>query len=171
VHKAYKDDLASLEKMLPLITVILLTLTPFLELRASIPYGLLATSIPSFIVVLVAVVTNVLLGWLLYSVIGFFVELFLRMKWFRRLWSKIIIKPRRKIERYVDRYGELGVALFIGIPLPGSGVYSAALGSYVLGVSKKKFFVATLIGVSIAAVLVWLIVLLGGGLFSWVLKT
>jgi uncharacterized membrane protein len=50
----------------------------------------------------------------------------------------------------VDKYGELGVAVFIGVPLPGTGVYSGALGSYLLGLNRRKFMIANIRGVVIA---------------------
>jgi len=68
----------------------------------------------------------------------------------------------------------MGVAIFIGIPLPGSGVYTGALGSYLLGVQKKKFMVANAIGVLIAAVAVTglsLLILKGAvGKESWLVR-
>lgn len=154
-----------------LLTVILWTLAPFLELRASIPWGLLFTSLHPAIVILAAVVMNIILGWLIYWLLDPFVKFFLKVSWINTLWKKIIVRPRKKIQGYVDRYGELGVAIFIGIPLPGSGVYTAALGSYLLGVSQKKFMIATVIGVCIAAFLVSLVVLSGNEVFSWVVKS
>ena len=66
----------------------------------------------------------------------------------------------------MQKYGPIGVALFIAVPLPGTGSYAAALGSYVLGLDKKKFAWANLIGVTIAGILVTLITLTGKGLFE-----
>jgi uncharacterized membrane protein len=60
----------------------------------------------------------------------------------------------------------LGVAIFIGIPLPGTGVYAAALGSNLIGLSYKKFIIADIIGVLIAGIIVTIITLSGRGLFT-----
>ena len=54
----------------------------------------------------------------------------------------------------------LGVAVFIGIPLPGSGVYTGAFGAYLLGLDRRKFAVANVIGVLIAATAVTALCLL-----------
>ena len=94
--------------------------------------------------------------------------------WFdHKIWP-VLEKTRHKIHPYVERYGELGVAVFIGIPLPGSGVYTGALGAYLLGVDRKKFSVANVIGVLIAATAVTLICLLilkgAVGENSWIAK-
>jgi len=67
------------------------------------------------------------------------------------------VRTQKNIQKYVDKYGELGVALFIGVPLPGSGVYSGALGAYVIGLKLKKFIIADIIGVLIAGTIVTII--------------
>ena len=70
----------------------------------------------------------------------------------------------------MDRWGEIGVAIFIGIPLPGSGVITGALGSYAIGLKKRKFFVANVIGVLIAATIVTAVTLTGSELFRFMIK-
>ena len=60
--------------------------------------------------------------------------------------------------------------MFIGIPLPGSGVYSGALGSYLIGLKYKKFIIANIVGVVIAGIIVTLVVLSGNGIFSLFVK-
>ena len=78
------------------------------------------------------------------------------------MYNKYVEKTQKKIHKYVEKYGTLGVAIFIGIPLPGSGVYSGAIGSYVLGLSYKKFILAAILGVLIAGIIVTIVTLIGG---------
>ncbi len=153
-----------------LLIIILLTIIPGFELRASIPYGLLSSRINWFLVIIFSVFINIVIGIIVYYLLSLLVDFMLRFSLFKKFYSRIIIKPRKKIKKYVDKWGEIGIALFIGIPLPGSGVYTAALGAYVLGISKKDFFKATIIGVIIAGFLVSLITLSGNSFFEWVVK-
>ena len=60
--------------------------------------------------------------------------------------------------------------MFIGVPLPGSGVYSGALAAYLLGFRKRDFFLAAVIGVLIAGTIVLLVSLLGNGAWNIFLK-
>lgn len=139
-----------------------ITLIPALELRASIPWGVfkMGDDISWPAVVAVCAVTNILLGWIIFWVLGPVFTLLRRWKWFdARIWP-ILDKTQHRIHPYVEKYGELGVAVFIGIPLPGSGVYTGALGSYLLGLERKKFAVANVIGVLIAATAVTCLCLL-----------
>ena len=66
------------------------------------------------------------------------------------------------------------MAVFIGIPLPGSGVYTGALGAYLLGVDRRKFSVANVLGVLIAGAAVTAVCLLilhgAVGENSWIAK-
>ncbi|MBW3015092.1 small multi-drug export protein [Candidatus Woesearchaeota archaeon] len=151
----------------PLLAMVLITLIPALELRASIPYGILATDYHWTSVFLICVITNILLGPLIYFLLDKIINLFFFIKPFERLYHKSIDRAQRKLEPYVNKYGILGVSIFIGIPLPGSGSYTGALGSYVLGLGYKRFFIANVIGVLIAAVVVTIVVLTGNELFSF----
>lgn len=146
----------------------LVTLIPALELRASIPYGILGNSTwgitPGLmswpVVVLVCVVVNILLGMLVFALLRPALAYFERFGWFNRYFSRYLNRARKRLKPYVDRYGELGVALFIGIPLPGSGVYTGAVGAFLLGLDRKKFHIANAIGVCIAATAVTAVTLL-----------
>ncbi len=152
-----------------LLTVV--TLIPALELRASIPCGILPIPIPFLgikindfmswpVAVLICVVVNIILGWFVFLVMGPFFTFVRKWGWFnRRIWPTLE-KTQHKIHPYVEKYGELGVAVFIGIPLPGSGVYTGAFGAYLLGLGRRKFAIANVIGVLIAGAAVTALCLL-----------
>jgi len=154
-----------------IINLIWITLLPFLELRASIPYGILFTSLKWYWVFIICVITNILLApilWLFLKYILFFV---LKIRFIKRLYIKTITKVHRKVHHYIDRYGTLGLAIFIGIPLPGSGVYSGALAAYILGFKFKDYLIASIIGVLIAATIVTIVVVTGDQVFMhWFVK-
>jgi uncharacterized membrane protein len=154
-----------------LLMLILLTFAPFLELRASIPYGIFKTNLHWTTVFLICVIVNILLAPILYVFLNKFIHLFLRIKAIDKVYQKYVEKTQKKIHKYVEKYGELGVAIFIGIPLPGSGVYSGALGSYLLGLSYKKFLIAAVIGVLIAGIIVTIISLTGAGALGIFIKS
>lgn len=144
------------------VLIVLLTLAPFLELRASIPYGLWETDEPWFVVVALAIVVNIVLGPVVYFLLDKLLHIALRIRWINRFWDHTIVKTQKKIHPLVEKYGVLGLGLFIGVPLPGSGVYSGAFGGYVLGFTKKEFYIATVVGVLIAGAAVTAIAILVG---------
>jgi uncharacterized membrane protein len=142
---------------------------PFLELRASIPYGILNTDLNWIAVFLICVITNILLAPIVYFLLDKVVHLFFFIKPFKKIYDYYIIKTQKKIHKYVEKYGEIGVALFIAVPLPGSGVYSGALASYILGLSYKDFIKAAVIGVLIAGVIVTAISISGNEAFKFLI--
>lgn len=145
-----------------ILILIAVTLIPTLELRASIPWGffLLADKLTWSVVVLVCIIANIILGWIVFAIMGPVFEMLRKWGWFEKNIWPILEKTQHKIQPYVEKYGELGVALFIGIPLPMSGVYTGAFGAYLLGVDKRKFAIANVIGVLIAAAAVTTLCLL-----------
>jgi uncharacterized membrane protein len=148
-----------------IIWVILLTLIPALELRASIPYGIIV-GLPWPIVLITALITNFLLGIIIFFLIDKIIKVCIFIKPLEKIYNKVINRAQRKIHKVVEKYGIIGVAIFIGIPLPGSGVYTGALGSYLIGLDFKQFWKACLYGVLIAGILVTIIMLLGQGAWT-----
>jgi len=153
-----------------ILVLILITLIPTLELRASIPYGILRADIHWWVVVLVCVVTNIVLGPLVYLFLDKAMGQLLRFQWLNGIYGKTVTRTQRRIQKSVDRYGEMGVALFIGIPLPGTGSYSGALGAYLLGLGYRRFIIANVIGVLMAASIVTAVVLSGVEAFRVLIK-
>ncbi len=156
--------------------LILVTLIPAFELRASIPLGILNNSVKLpfglnihgfgmnwLLVFFICVVTNIFLGMLVYVVLNRSVNYFSKFRIFNYFYHRKVKKTQRKIKPLVNKYGLFGIAIFISIPLPGSGSYTGALAAYILGMSYRKFILANFMGVIIAGIIVTLISL---GLFN-----
>jgi uncharacterized membrane protein len=153
-----------------IVILVLMTLLPFLELRASVPWGILVLGMNLWVVFAVCVVANILLAPLIWLFINYIMQLFLKIKAISRLYDKIVVKTQKKVKPYVEKYGKLGLALFIGIPLPGSGVYSGGLGAYLLGFKFKDYMIASVIGVLIAGILVLIASVSGLEIFKLFIK-
>ena len=125
--------------MNPILTIILLTLVPALELRTSIPYGILVSQMNWLTVFLICVITNAILGPVVFIIIDKFIHVFLRIKHLERMWDKTVERTQRRIHKYIEKYGILGLSIFIGIPLPGSGSYTGAIAAYLLGFKLNRF--------------------------------
>jgi uncharacterized membrane protein len=152
------------------IVLILITLIPTLELRASIPYGILRADMNWSAVFVVCTATNIVLGPLVYLFVDKAIGSLLRFEWIDRIYARTVTRTQRRIQRSVDRYGWMGVALFIGVPLPGTGSYSGALGAYLLGLGYRKFIVANVIGVLMAGTIVTAVVWSGVEAFHILIK-
>lgn len=133
-----------------LLTFILITLAPITELRISIPFGLTSGMSP-FFVIPVAIILNILVFFPAYFAFKLFSKkLFIKFKIVR----KIVEQREKKAAPYIEKYGILGLAIYIGIPLPITGVWTGALIACILNLEWKKSFLAVCIGVLIAGTII-----------------
>ena len=133
------------------VVIFIISLMPILELRG----GLLAASLLHVEYVsaaMICVIGNVLP----IPIVLLFLEKILDLfeKW--KVTKKIVVWLEKKVENkreQIDKYGYLGLALFVGIPLPGTGAWTGSLLAVMLGMNKKKSFLFILIGVLMAAII------------------
>ena len=148
----------------------ILSLLPVSELRGGIPYAILH-NIPWYLAWPFAVAVNILaapLCWLFLSTIhrlfyGVMTDGKARggFSWYRSLFDRFVERARSKLNKGVEKWGALGVALFVAIPLPATGAWTGTIGAWVLGLSKRKTLFAVMLGVVIAGTVVTAIMLLG----------
>ena len=146
-----------------------LSFLPISELRGAIPFAI-ANGVSWYIAYPMAVFLNVLVApacWLFLSTVH---KLFLRMGWYRRFFELSIERARNKLRDKVERWGWLGIAMFVAIPFPLTGAWTGTLGAWVLGLSKRKTVLAVTLGVIIAGAVVTAVVLLGIQTLNFLIK-
>ncbi len=135
--------------------IFLISLMPILELRG----GLLAASIlglepiPAYIICIIGNLIPIpLILWFLDSVFGF-------MKKHHILTKFVDFCERKGNEKKgeVEKYGFWGLVLFVGIPLPGTGAWTGCLIATLLRMDKKKAFLAAILGVLMASIIMMII--------------
>ena len=57
----------------------------------------------------------------------------------------------------LDKYGYLGLLLFVGIPLPGTGAWTGCFLASLLGMNKKKSAIAAMLGVLMAGIIMMIL--------------
>ncbi len=134
-----------------LVYAVLITLLPGIELRGSIVYGIGIGENP-ILVFLLCTIANILLIFPIFFFLNFIFPYFEHLP----IIQPILERTRGKTNKYVEKYGFIGLAIFVAIPLPGSGAYSGALGAYLLGMKKRRAMPAIALGVVIAGILVTL---------------
>ncbi|MDO4415694.1 MAG: small multi-drug export protein [Erysipelotrichaceae bacterium] len=68
-----------------------------------------------------------------------------------------LIRKAEKNKPKIDRYGFLGLMLFVGIPLPGTGAWTGSLVAALFDMDLKKASVSILLGILLAAVIMTLV--------------
>ena len=93
-----------------------------------------------------------------------FLLLFLEkiLNWLGKFKStkKIVNKFEKKVlskKDQIDKYGYIGLMLFVGIPLPGTGAWTGSALAVLLGMDRKKSFFYVLLGVILASIIMSII--------------
>jgi uncharacterized membrane protein len=134
--------------------VAVLSMLPWVELRGGIPYGILKAGYNPIIVTVVSVLANCLV---IYP--GFvFLDHFFR-KVDRWVLHGLIEKTRAKAKPYVEKYGMPGLAVFVAVPLPGTGAYAGTLAAYLFGMNHRQAFASISAGVAAAGAIVFVVTL------------
>jgi len=132
-----------------------IALLPFVELRLAIPFGI-GMGLSPLLVFLTAVVADILLGFVLIELLTWLDRIVPTWKFLSigKIYLHIKHKTSARMHRFTEKYGVLGVALFIAVPLPGSGVYTGTLGAFLIGLDKRRYRIACVAGVVIAGIIV-----------------
>ncbi|MAR39836.1 MAG: ligand-binding protein SH3 [Flavobacteriales bacterium] len=135
----------------------LISFSPFGEARVGIPYGIEQGLLPSWVFI-IGLSANLLVFPLFYKAIEFFNNHFLKHRWYRKAAIYLSLRARRKTGPVVQKYGSIGLMIFVMIPLPFTGAYIATIASYIFKINYKKSLIAINLGVLIALtfiILVW----------------
>ncbi len=137
--------------------VFIISLLPILELRG----GLLAASLIGLNPVN-GYIASIIGNTLPVPLILLFISKILRwmekskIKLFKKI-SKWLNKKVDKNKDSIEKYGYFGLALFVGIPLPGTGAWTGCLIAGVLEMNRKKSFIAIMLGIIMASVIMMLL--------------
>jgi len=120
-----------------LIELVALSITPFVELRGSIPIALFLGVEPTY-AFFTCTIANILMVPVLFSALDRFYPHLSRFG----IVKKTLLRIERSSEKPVKRYGAFGLALFIAIPFPGSVAYVGTLVAYLLKIERVRAFTA-----------------------------
>ena len=74
-------------------------------------------------------------------------------------------RTHRKHSAEFEKYGSIGLAIFVGIPLPATGAWTGCAAAFIFGFKFKNAFLAILAGVIIAGALVTSLMIMGIKIF------
>jgi uncharacterized membrane protein len=144
----------------------LLALLPISELRGAIPFAI-ARGVPWYFAYPFAAAFNALAAPLCWLFLSSLHKVFLRLAerpffgWYKKLFDRFVERARQKLHKDLEKWGWIGLALFVAVPLPVTGAWTGTLGAWVLGLSKKRTLAAVITGVVIAGAIVTAVVILG----------
>lgn len=135
--------------------VFIISLMPILELRG----GLIAAAllglkpVESYIISIIGNIIPVpFILWFITRIIAWMRT--------RKHLSKVAKWLDKKIDKHkgqIEKFGFWGLVFFVGIPLPGTGAWTGCLIAAVLEMDRKKSFIATMIGIFMASIIMMLL--------------
>ena len=131
----------------------LVSMVPVVELRGGIPYGV-AAGLPVWLAYIAAFIGNLIpVPFILVYIRQIF-------KWIRKHMPRLnnvidnLEKKAHLKGATMQKYQYLGLAIFVAIPLPGTGAWTGALAAAFLDMRMKKAFPAAVLGVAVAGFLI-----------------
>ena len=130
-----------------------ISMVPVIELRGGIPFGV-AAGLPVWMAFVAAVIGNIIPAPF---IIMFIKRIF---AWMRRRLPKlnhVVDKLETKAHlkgATVTKYKYLGLAIFVAIPLPGTGAWTGSLVAAFLDMRLRKAMPAVILGVVVAGFLI-----------------
>lgn len=140
------------------LATILMAVTPVGELRLSIPVSVLVFNFPIWKAVLLSVIGNAIPPMVILLFAKRFHEFIDKKSGpFSRGWIKTLHRAQEKFSGDYQKYGLIGLMIFIGVPLPGTGAWTGALAAFVFGIPFRKSWPYVLGGIIISACLTLLV--------------
>ena len=130
--------------------VFLLSLVPTFEGRYAIVYGI-GKGYPLWETLLSASLGVLTLSLLLPALLPYIDRLMLwlektPLRRIAHLYLYYVERVRKKAHPYVEKWGFIGLTIFVAIPLPGTGIWTGALAAYLLGIEKRQTVPALILG-------------------------
>jgi uncharacterized membrane protein len=133
---------------------------PISELRGAIPLAILDLDWPWHRALAVALAGNLLPVPFLLLLLGPIARLLSKNRILERVLTRVFEISRRR-GGLVEKYGALGLVLFVAIPLPITGAWTGSIVAYLLGLSFWRAFPAIALGVLIAGIIVTALTVIG----------
>ena len=138
-------------------TTSLLSMSPILELRGSLLFAM-GVDMNPVLASVIAIISNMIpIPFIILFIRRIFAWIRKNMKWLGGLVERMEAKGNNPKNRAkVEKYGFWGLLMFVAIPLPGTGAWTAALVAAMLDMRLKKAVPAICIGVISAGLIVTL---------------
>jgi len=139
----------------PTLTIFIFAMTPIFELRGSIPVAKFVFNLPFLKTYLFSVAGNIIPA---IPILLFLepVSNFLRNQSSiaDRFFYWLFARTRYRTEEKIEKYGALGLILFVAIPLPVTGAWTGCIAGFIFGIRFRYAFPAIIAGVLIAGIVV-----------------
>ncbi len=143
-----------------LLKLIILSMLPISEIRGALPFAFF-NKIPFYFAFPISLLFNFLVSFLVFFFLDTINHYLLKITFYKKIFTKFADNAKNKIYEKFSKYEYLGLTLFVGIPLPVTGIWTGILGAWILQLERKKVYISLFFGVLIAGIIVSIILYLG----------
>lgn len=136
-----------------LLTVFLMSAVPIVEQRGAIPMGIFAYNMNPILVLIVSFIGSLLPVPFILLLFNSIFKWMKKYKVFEPL-NNIIENKIQKNTGKLEKYKEIGLIIFVGIPLPTTGLWTGSAVAAFMGLDFKKSFFCAMIGGLISAIVI-----------------
>lgn len=143
------------------LVVIFVAAIPIFELRGSIPLAVFTFGFDPLTAFLLSIIGNMIpvIPLLLYlEPVSNFLR---RWKTWDIFFTWLFNRTRHKHSAQFEKYGSIGLALFVGIPLPATGAWTGCAAAFVFGFKFKNAFFAIFAGIILAGIIITMLTVTG----------
>ena len=144
----------------PAFILLLISMLPVIELRGSIPVGILLFNMPWQEVVLISIIGNMLPIPFILLFIEQVLHFISRWKIGKSFTAWLYRRAQNKGD-VIKRFEAIGLIIFVGIPLPGTGGWTGSFAAKIFGIRFWQSMLYVFLGVLVAAAIVTSLVLSG----------
>lgn len=146
------------------IITILWSLSPFGESKLGIPYGIINGLNPYYVFIF-SLISNIMV----YPIMLYFLDILnkwlVRWFWYKKKAIWVARRAKKGTQAKIEKYGYLGLAVFVMLPLPGTGMYAGTIATFLFNMNRRRAFLANSIGITLSSIIVWFLSCLGIGFF------
>lgn len=140
--------------------VFVISMLPIVELRGALPVAINAFHISWYYALPIAFIGNIVPVPFLLLLLGSIRRVAAKIGPAERALEWVLSLAQRR-GRLVERYGRVGLMLFVSIPLPVTGAWTGAIVAFLLGLRFRDAFLSICLGALLAGVIVTALCLLG----------
>jgi len=136
-----------------LLYVFFISMVPLIEQRGAIPVGILGYHLNPLVIGLVSLVGSFVPAPFIYLFFNKILDWMRTVKVFKK-FTDFVDKKVQKGSKKLEKYKEIGLISFVGIPLPTTGLWTGTAVAAFLGLDFKKSMVCVFLGGIISAILI-----------------
>ena len=148
------------ENLSDLVIGMLISASPIGELKLGLPFAIFY-GVNTFTAWLFCCLANTLCTPILFFSLDKLNPILLKIKWYKKFAIWFSLKSKRSTKKSIEKYGFLGLMIVVLLPIPGTGAYTGALGSFIFNMDRKKSFLYISAGCFISGIILVLLIQLG----------